>query len=797
MGLVGQAGGQATFTAAASGAPDPTVRWQVASDRNGPWSDLGGNATETSPALVVTASATNLGDAYRAVFTNASGTAISRPAKLVSRLDWMRDLGNDIADVPLNELTIPGSHDMGTYGIDSDSNVSQDGQLPSAACDVSHAACVSWSRAQDSSETAQEELTEGIRYFDVRVCGKSDDSILDIPEDWPLFTSTTCHGLEGAALDPILQDTRAFVLAHPAEVVILDINHEFQADPNTIASQVDAAFALPDGGSLMIPPQYCIPGNEESGECASDLTLRKIRDGKLGNVIVNFEDDGAPGSATTTETNFDSATGDPVIFNIQPLPTLRFFDRHPRLWGRLDGAPNAMEFCTEGSATSSCFGNNSDVQSVRARVLNTLSTRATFTDTRHLFIQFLQTTPDTTYILENVDRSLFDMATAPDIGSNPIIGPALFDCNPGICFAEVRPENTNIVAINFFNHTDYNVEHPLTIDQALDCMNGGPCTLTPTEQGTVACDLLDCSYTDPVHFDFIDQVIRFDEYARTAPVVAATPASAPASTGWYNAATLGGVGNTLALGVTAQDYYYPLGVTALSCLDGSGALSISPNTPSPNPVAHGSASLADGVHQIACQATDAANQGFHGVGNQGAGPGSQAAATFQIDTHPPTVTYSGDSGSYGILANVAITCTAADTLSGVASTTCANQSGPAYSFGAGTHPLSASATDKAGNTGSGTASFTVTVSAADLDSLTHQFADTTPLYKAAPAFLKVVVDIGVSNSDLALKTIGPRTTAAQKHSVIVSYDQGVQTLARENWLTSSQASTLIGLAAAL
>jgi len=151
------------------------------------------------------------------------------------------------------------------------------------------------------------------------------------------------------------------------------------------------------------------------------------------------------------------------------------------------------------------------------------------------------------------------------------------------------------------------------------------------------------------------------------------------------------------------------------------------------------------------------------------------------------VTYSGDAGSYGILANVAIDCSAADTLSGAA-----------WSFGAGSHSLSATATDNAGNTGSGSASFTVTVtvSAADLDTLTHQFIHGAAPY-TLPAFMKAIVDVQVRITDLVLSAIGPKTTASHKHAVIASYDASIQTLAREGWLTASKASTLIGLAAAL
>jgi hypothetical protein len=52
--------------------------------------------------------------------TNASARSNVRTRqgvarRLVWRAQWMRDLGDEIADVPLNELAIPGTHDMGTY----------------------------------------------------------------------------------------------------------------------------------------------------------------------------------------------------------------------------------------------------------------------------------------------------------------------------------------------------------------------------------------------------------------------------------------------------------------------------------------------------------------------------------------------------------------------------------------------------------------------------------------------------------------------------------------------------------
>jgi len=73
------------------------------------------------------------------------------------------------------------------------------------------------------------------------------------------------------------------------------------------------------------------------------------------------------------------------------------------------------------------------------------------------------------------------------------------------------------------------------------------------------------------------------------------------------------------------------------------------------------------------------------------------------------VTYAGNAGTYNVADVLAITCTAADNLSGLASTTCADITGPATAFPPGVHTVFASATDNAGNVGSGSTTFTVAV----------------------------------------------------------------------------------------
>src|SRR6266849_3628410 len=73
------AGQTATFTAAATGSPTPTVQWQVSTDGGGTFSNVSG---ATSTTLSFTTALSQSGNQYRAVFTNSAGTATSTAATL-------------------------------------------------------------------------------------------------------------------------------------------------------------------------------------------------------------------------------------------------------------------------------------------------------------------------------------------------------------------------------------------------------------------------------------------------------------------------------------------------------------------------------------------------------------------------------------------------------------------------------------------------------------------------------------------------------------------------------------------
>jgi Bacterial Ig-like domain (group 3)/Autotransporter beta-domain/Immunoglobulin I-set domain len=74
------AGGTAVFTAAATGAPSPTVQWQFSTDGGATFSNVAG-ATSTTLAVPAVTAGQN-GTKFRAVFTNASGTATTTAATM-------------------------------------------------------------------------------------------------------------------------------------------------------------------------------------------------------------------------------------------------------------------------------------------------------------------------------------------------------------------------------------------------------------------------------------------------------------------------------------------------------------------------------------------------------------------------------------------------------------------------------------------------------------------------------------------------------------------------------------------
>lgn len=178
------------------------------------------------------------------------------------------------------------------------------------------------------------------------------------------------------------------------------------------------------------------------------------------------------------------------------------------------------------------------------------------------------------------------------------------------------------------------------------------------------------------------------------------------------------------------------------------------------------------------------------------GSAGPVEVTIKRDATAPTLAFSGNAGSYDVSQTISIGCAASDGLSGIA-TDCAGVSAPAHTFPPGANTIARSATDNAGNTGTGSATFTVVVDPQSLCALTRTFVQGSAPYQALPRSAQRLVDASVSASCAILLKIGPQLLPAQKAAFINSYVAAVQALARAGWLTQPQASTLAKLAGAL
>lgn len=172
--------------------------------------------------------------------------------------------------------------------------------------------------------------------------------------------------------------------------------------------------------------------------------------------------------------------------------------------------------------------------------------------------------------------------------------------------------------------------------------------------------------------------------------------------------------------------------------------------------------------------TQGANQAATGTCQDKAGNTTNATVSqINIDQTAPVVSFSGNAKTYTVDQTVQITCQASDTLSGVASSTCANLNAPASSLTLGTHTLTASATDRAGNRGTGSTSFTIVDTSGGLCGLTRQY---------------------VTNQTVAssLCTLLSQGKVAGYIALVHAYG-----LSPYNLLTPTQAATLIRLAQTL
>jgi probable HAF family extracellular repeat protein len=159
-----------------------------------------------------------------------------------------------------------------------------------------------------------------------------------------------------------------------------------------------------------------------------------------------------------------------------------------------------------------------------------------------------------------------------------------------------------------------------------------------------------------------------------------------------------------------------------------------------------------------------------------------ATETVEVkrDVTAPTIAYASHPGSFTVDQSVAIECAAADATSGVASDTCADIEGDAYSFGLGRHEFSGVAVDRAGNGATAYTGFTVIVTFPSLAILTSRFVSDAKLAQAMAMTLEKAA----------------RLTGKQANALLGAYEVVVRSQIGKT-ISAEHATVLIELARAL
>ncbi len=135
--------------------------------------------------------------------------------------NWMATIN---PNRPINTLMIPGTHDSATYAISFHSKFDMvgDSPVPEWLEKISNVfpgwvvrnIVAQWSKTQPL--TIQQQLLDGARYLDLRLCYSDADSSTK--------HYVGCHALLGANLDDILIQIQRYANSHRKELVIVAIN---------------------------------------------------------------------------------------------------------------------------------------------------------------------------------------------------------------------------------------------------------------------------------------------------------------------------------------------------------------------------------------------------------------------------------------------------------------------------------------------------------------------------------------------------------------------------------------------
>ncbi|XP_077054594.1 PI-PLC X domain-containing protein 1 [Siphateles boraxobius] len=134
--------------------------------------------------------------------------------------EWMSCLPEKLWDVPLTNLSIPGSHDAMSYCLDITSPLLRSESdtfrlLDGFFCCFTRPAIYRWATTQ--VQDIVEQLTAGIRYFDLRIAHKQYDSSKELYFTHVIYTHAT--------VIKTLQTVASWLESHSKEIVILACSH--------------------------------------------------------------------------------------------------------------------------------------------------------------------------------------------------------------------------------------------------------------------------------------------------------------------------------------------------------------------------------------------------------------------------------------------------------------------------------------------------------------------------------------------------------------------------------------------
>ncbi|XP_071779544.1 PI-PLC X domain-containing protein 1 isoform X1 [Centroberyx gerrardi] len=197
--------------------------------------------------------------------------------------EWMSNLPEELWDIPITNLAIPGSHDAMSYCLDINSPLVRSESDTFRLLDglfycLTRPAIFKWATTQDKS--ILEQLSMGIRFFDLRVAHKPCDSSNYLYFTHVIYTHLTV--LE------TLMSVAVWLESHPKEIVILACSH-FEG----LSDKLHESFILSLKklfGSKLCPRQAL--QNTTCPTQESALTLRSLW-ASGHQVLLSYEDQAA------------------------------------------------------------------------------------------------------------------------------------------------------------------------------------------------------------------------------------------------------------------------------------------------------------------------------------------------------------------------------------------------------------------------------------------------------------------------------------------------------------------------